>query len=226
MFEAIANHGQTIAHEPTANPPFSLQIGDSQTLANLSKLTTISQFRQADLALGGQGAPLMPAFHKVIFDKPSLNDENLGGQHLILNLGGIANITLLGDNTIGFDTGPANTLLNQWIKLHKGKTFDEGGAWAASGTVNSVLLDSLLADPYFSLPFPKSTGTDYFSLKWLDQHLSRIEPQATEDVQATLLALSVASIALGLEQLKCTRRCIICVWRWRAQFCFIKVSGR
>jgi anhydro-N-acetylmuramic acid kinase len=119
-----------------------------------------------------------------------------------LNLGGIANITLLSDNTTGFDTGPANTLINQWIHLHKDKSYDEGGAWAASGTVNTELLNNLLADPYFSLPFPKSTGTDYFSLEWLDQHLGKIQPQAAEDVQATLLALSVASIALGIEQLQ------------------------
>lgn len=200
--QAIANHGQTIAHQPTAKPPFSLQIGDSQALANLSGITTISQFRQADLALGGQGAPLMPAFHKAIFCPSPSGEKNGNGEHrLILNLGGIANITALGDNTIGFDTGPANTLLNQWIQLHKGESFDKNGAWSTSGTIISGLLDSLLADPYFSLPFPKSTGTDYFSLKWLDQHLGSLSHHAKKDIQATLLALSVQSIALSLQQL-------------------------
>jgi len=200
--KAIANHGQTIAHEPTAKPPFSLQIGDSQTVANLSKITTISQFRQADLAMGGQGAPLMPAFHKAVFSQAPASDDIGSEEHqLILNLGGIANITLLACNTIGFDTGPANTLLNQWIQLQKGTSFDKGGAWAASGVVISKLLDSLLADPYFSLPFPKSTGTDYFNLAWLSKHLNSSKQHPAKDIQATLLALSVQSIALSLQQL-------------------------
>lgn len=185
---AIANHGQTVRHEPTAKPAFSLQLGNPQKIADLSGALTIGQFRQADLNAGGQGAPLMPAFHSAV----------LGGKNrYLLNIGGIANITHLSDTVIGFDTGPGNTLLDQWVHKHKNKAYDANGAWAASGKVDTQLLNRLLEDPYFSLGFPKSTGPDFFNLRWLGD-VSHLEPA---DVQATLLALTVQSVVGEIRQL-------------------------
>ena len=190
---ALANHGQTVRHEPNANPPYSLQLGNPQLIANQTGLLTVANFRQADLAAGGQGAPLMPAFHSAVFND---NKQGKSGRFL-LNIGGIANITHLGDTVIGFDTGPGNTLLDQWIYKHKQLTYDKSGAWAASGQVNKELLGRLVLDPYFSKPFPKSTGPDYFNLSWLNSHLNS---ETAEDVQATLLELTVISVANELKQ--------------------------
>ena len=193
---AIANHGQTIAHDPNAEPPYSLQIGDGQTVANESGIRVVSQFRQADIESGGQGAPLMPAFHQAIF-----GSKHAAQPVFILNLGGIANITYLGESVIGFDTGPANTLLNQWIKHQKDEEFDEGGQWANSGTVLPQILEKLLNDPYFTQVYPKSTGPDYLNLSWLEKQVGQLGDYADQDVQATLLQLSIESIARGLEQI-------------------------
>jgi len=187
---AIANHGQTVRHEPNASPPYSLQLGDSQLIANISGIKTLAQFRQADLAAGGQGAPLMPAFHNAVF-------KNTG---LILNIGGIANLTQLGETVIGFDTGPGNTLMDQWINAHKGKSYDADGQWAKSGRVQPNVLDQLLGDQYFGLSAPKSTGTDYFNLAWLRSQIPNLDQYAPEDIQATLLALTANSIASSITQ--------------------------
>jgi len=200
---AIANHGQTVRHEPSMQPPFSLQLGNGQHIANKTNILTICQFRQADLAVGGQGAPLMPAFHNAIF----------GDSHgaLVLNLGGIANITVLGKETIGFDTGPANCLLDQWVNKHTGKRFDKNGKWAASGKVIANVLESLMQDQYFSQSYPKSTGTDYFNLDWLNSHIASIEDHRPEDIQATLLALTVESIKHAITHLKvCSSELYVC----------------
>ena len=198
---AVANHGQTVRHEPSANPPFSLQLGNPQIIADLTGLLTVANFRQADIAAGGQGAPLMPAFHSAIFGE---NKENESPRFL-LNIGGIANLTYLGEPVIGFDTGPGNTLLDQWIYQHQGVTYDCDGDWAASGTSNPLLLEALIRDPYFNKPFPKSTGPDYFNLTWLHKHLEDLEildnKLPAQDVQATLLELTVLSIANELKQL-------------------------
>lgn len=191
--QAIANHGQTVRHEPSANPPFSLQLGDGQLIANKTGIKTITQFRQADLAAGGQGAPLMPAFHKAIFDQTD--------KVFILNLGGIANVTQLDNTVIGFDTGPANCLLDQWIEKHSGHRFDHNGDWAGCGSVLGDVLSKLMNDPYLSKPFPKSTGTDYFNLSWLQTHIVNLADYRPEDIQATLLAFTVQSVALALSQL-------------------------
>lgn len=196
---AIANHGQTIAHEPNAANPFSLQIGDPQLIANLTNLTTISQFRQTDIKYGGQGAPLMPAFHQAVCK--SKNDSE--GTY-VLNLGGIANITALGENVLGFDTGPANTLLNQWIQHCQNKSYDESGAWAKSGVVLPELLAQLLTDPYFEKAYPKSTGPDYFNLDWFRKLIGDLEQYTDQDIQATLLEFSVESIAKGFELINAT----------------------
>jgi anhydro-N-acetylmuramic acid kinase len=198
---AIANHGQTIEHEPNASPPYSLQIGSGQIIADLTGIEVISQFRQADLEHGGQGAPLMPAFHKAMF-KPGDSSSS----DFIVNLGGIANISLLGETVIGFDTGPANTLLNQWIQLHQGKDYDDAGRWAKTGIVQSEVLAELMADPYLSLPFPKSTGPDYFNLAWLESKIVNLGEYKPEDVQATLQAFTVESIAIGIHQVLESRK--------------------
>jgi anhydro-N-acetylmuramic acid kinase len=185
----IANHGQTVRHEPNASPPFSLQLGNPQIIANLTGVTTYAQFRQADLEVGGQGAPLMPAFHSAIFG----NSKN----NFILNIGGIANLSQLGETVLGFDTGPGNTLMDQWILKVRGERYDKNGDWARSGKVIPELLAHLLNDPYFSLAAPKSTGPDYFNLSWL----GAMDKHRPEDVQATLLALTVDSIAQQLKRL-------------------------
>jgi anhydro-N-acetylmuramic acid kinase len=194
--EAIANHGQTIKHAPNETPPWSLQLGDSQALANKTKLSVISQFRQKDLALGGQGAPLMPAFHRHLVCSKS---EYKNKVCAVVNIGGIANVSLVHENsqqTVGFDSGPGNTLLDQWIKKHQGLNFDKNGAWASNGQVNRTLLALLLSDPYFKKPFPKSTGPDYFNLAWLEAHLANLGETLISpvDIQATLVELSATSI--------------------------------
>lgn len=191
---AIGSHGQTIAHYPQATPPYTVQIGDLNTLASQTGITAIGDFRRKDIALGGQGAPLAPAFHRFQFAHP----ERI---RVIVNIGGIANITLLPAHSetvsqvIGYDTGPGNTLMDAWIKTHRGSAFDSNGQWANSGTVNTSLLNLLLADVYFSQPYPKSTGREYFNLNWLAQrlqiHQTSLSPQ---DVQATLLELTCRTI--------------------------------
>jgi len=195
---AVANHGQTVRHEPSANPPFSLQLGNPQLIADLTGLLTVANFRQADIAAGGQGAPLMPAFHSAIFGESKDHDS----PRFLLNIGGIANLTYLGEPVIGFDTGPGNTLLDQWIYQHKGMTYDRDGSWAATGTTNQSLLEAMIRDPYFNKPFPKSTGPDYFNLAWLNKHLEGLDHKLpNQDVQATLLELTALSITNELKQL-------------------------
>jgi len=199
---AIANHGQTVRHEPNASPPFSLQLGDGQLIANLTNIKTITQFRQADLAVGGQGAPLMPAFHQAIFNQDKDTKESIT---FVVNVGGIANISLLGNSVIGYDTGPGNTLLDQWILQHKQCSYDSNGDWASSGKKVDALLQALLSDPYFALPFPKSTGPDYFNIEWFNQCCSSaglsMDDYKPEDIQHTLVLLTTQSIANSITQL-------------------------
>lgn len=188
---AIGSHGQTIRHRPDGLHPFSMQIGDAAIIAEKTGICTVADFRRADVAAGGQGAPLAPAFHAA-----ALSD------HLpcaVLNLGGIANLSLLGsgEDVMGFDTGPANCLLDAWHGRHRGGPCDVDGAWAATGRVDSVLLDSLLEDPYFRMPPPKSTGREVFNLEWLDKHLGD-RARDPADVQATLLELTATTIANAL----------------------------
>lgn len=185
---AIGSHGQTIRHRPSGTHPFTLQIGDASVIAERSGIDTVADFRRADVAAGGQGAPLVPAFHATVL-RPT------EGSRVVLNLGGIANVTRLtpeGDVT-GFDTGPANGLMDAWCLRHRGEAFDRDGVFAASGTVDAALLAELLDDAYFVLDPPKSTGREHFHLAWLDEH-PRVADLSPEDVQATLLALSAASI--------------------------------
>jgi anhydro-N-acetylmuramic acid kinase len=193
--KAIGSHGQTIRHRPEAENPFTLQIGDPNTIAEQTTITTVADFRRRDMAVGGQGAPLVSALHKAIF-------QQAGTKRIILNLGGIANITCLpGDpvlNVTGYDTGPANTLLDRWVDKHHSQPMDHQGEWARSGQINQDLLKELLTDPYFKLPPPKSTGREYFTLEWL---LDRLAPYKlpTADVQATLVELTTISVAQAIS---------------------------
>ncbi|HWG67161.1 MAG TPA: anhydro-N-acetylmuramic acid kinase [Rhodanobacteraceae bacterium] len=189
---ALGSHGQTVCHRPSGPHPFTLQLGDANVIAERTGIVTVADFRRADVAAGGQGAPLLPGLHAAV-----LADDAI--PRAILNLGGIANLTLLvpGKPVLGFDTGPANCLMDAWSQQVRGTPRDEGGAWARSGHADSGLLARLLDEPYFALPPPKSTGREYFNLDWLDARL----PQglAPEDVQATLLQLSACSIAAALR---------------------------
>jgi len=189
---AVGSHGQTLRHEPNAIEPFSLQIGDPDVIASGTGITTIADFRRDDIELGGQGAPLAPAFHEWLFHHEKRT-------RVVLNIGGIANITVLpgeGADTIGFDTGPGNTLLDAWHEKHRRDAFDHDGAWAASGAVDGELLARLLADQYFAVEPPKSTGFEYFNLDWLSQ--AGTEDIQHADVQATLCELTARSIAAAI----------------------------
>jgi anhydro-N-acetylmuramic acid kinase len=188
---AIGSHGQTVRHEPARG--FTLQIGNPALLAELTSICVVSDFRRRDLAAGGQGAPLVPAFHESLFGAQD-------GPRAVLNIGGFSNLSLLDpDKPIqGFDCGPGNVLLDAWIQRHCGEPYDRNGAWAASGQVQAQLLHSLLDDPYFQTQGPKSTGRELFNLSWLEQHLSRLPPYAPADVQATLLELSAVSMVNAL----------------------------
>ena len=188
---AIGSHGQTIRHRPEAG--FTLQIGDPNRIAQRCGITTVADFRRRDLAAGGQGAPLVPAFHAALFRSGE-------GDRVVLNLGGMANLTLLpGDPGVpvrGFDTGPGNVLMDLWAQRHLGRPLDENGAWAASGEVNEGLLARCLRDGYFHQPPPKSTGREHFNAAWLDAHLDESDHSpAPQDVQATLCELTAVSVA-------------------------------
>ena len=188
--EAIGCHGQTIRHCPEAG--YTTQLVNAALLAELTGITVVSDFRSRDIAAGGQGAPLLPALHRRLFYS---SDEH----RVIVNIGGIANITHLPTNgtVMGFDCGPGNALMDEWISLHRGESFDQHGAWAASGKVLPKLYNSLFLNNYFLKPPPKSTGRDLFNLAWLKRALTGDE--APQDVQATLLELTAQGIVQGVK---------------------------
>lgn len=188
---AIGCHGQTVRHRPERG--FTLQLGDPARLAEQTGIDVIADFRRRDIAAGGQGAPLVPAFHDVVFRHPRI-------PRAIVNVGGISNVTLLapGKPVAGFDCGPGNVLMDAWMSVHSGASFDDGGRWARSGQVSADLLGRLLGEPYFSLPPPKSTGRERFNLEWLRQHLT--PGLAAGDVQATLLELTARSIVNAIDR--------------------------
>lgn len=195
---AIGSHGQTILHLPNAPYPRTLQIGDPARIAIHTGITTIADFRRGDIAAGGQGAPLAPAFHVDQFS-PVKNDL------VVLNLGGMANVTVIPDNpeqsALGFDTGPGNALMDGWCQKHLHEDFDGDGSWASAGSCNMELLGVLLDTDYFDRFPPKSTGKDEFNLHWLGQKLAQIESQpAAQDIQATLLELTATTITAGIKQ--------------------------
>ncbi|MGH8274783.1 MAG: anhydro-N-acetylmuramic acid kinase [Gammaproteobacteria bacterium] len=194
---AIGSHGQTILHRPDLG--FSLQIGDPARIAQITGVTTVADFRRADLAAGGEGAPLAPILHRALF---SDTDEG----RAVLNLGGIANLTLLASSGLvrAFDVGPANTLLDALARETTGAACDRGGVLAASGQVNEALLDALLADAWFARPPPKSTGPEYFNLDWVRTHEATAGVGAG-DLAATLVELTAASIARVLQGTNTTR---------------------
>lgn len=194
---AIGCHGQTIRHRPELS--FTIQIGNAALLAELTGITVVSDFRSRDIAANGQGAPLVPAFHQALF-------SDMQHSRAIVNIGGIANITYLGNtssdqsaNVFGFDTGPGNMLLDAWIKQHLGLDYDAKGAWASTGQVIEPLLSAMLTEPYFSLPPPKSTGRDLFNTNWLTTFLSSYLHQP-QDVARTLVALTAHTICNDLAK--------------------------
>ena len=201
---AIGSHGQTLRHRAHGDLPFTLQLGDPSTIAERCGVAVVADFRRRDVAAGGHGAPLVPAFHAATL-------RAAGEDRAVLNLGGIANLTLLpAQGTVrGFDTGPANGLMDAWCLRHTGTGFDTGGAFAATGRVDDAVLARLLDEPWFALPPPKSTGRDQFHLDWVASKLDGNE--STADVQATLLALSVRTVAAALQASQpATRRLIAC----------------
>lgn len=209
---AIGCHGQTLRHRPQWR--FSLQLLDPNVLAERTGIAVVSDFRRRDMAVGGQGAPLVPAFHQALFGQTEKNDNTLNDTiTVVLNLGGIANITLLmaDDNkeskqVLGFDTGPANLLLDAWCLRHTAQPFDKNGDWARSGTVVEPVLQQLQQHEFFSLPTPKSTGREAFHLDWLDNELAVVERQFPDlhyspaDIQATLTELTAITVTKGIEQ--------------------------
>lgn len=197
---AIGCHGQTVRHRPQM--AVTLQLLDANIIAERTAISVVSDFRRRDIAVGGQGAPLVPAFHKALF-------SDAASTRILLNLGGIANITVLpanDDPVIGYDTGPANLLLDAWAKQHIDKDYDQDGAWAQSGQVIEPLLNQLLAHPFFAQPHPKSTGREDFNLSWLKSELQVFDKTATDtrysaaDVQATLTELTAISACDQINQ--------------------------
>jgi anhydro-N-acetylmuramic acid kinase len=194
---AIGAHGQTVRHRPAEfdSVGYTIQINQPALLAELCGIDVVADFRSRDVAAGGQGAPLVPPFHRAFFGEE-------GTSRAVLNIGGISNVTVLnadaGANLIGFDCGPGNALMDNWCLAHTGAAFDDAGAWAASGEINSALLETLLSEPFFQKPPPKSTGRDLFNATWLAQHLHAIPSIKPVDVQATLTELTALSCASSI----------------------------
>jgi len=206
---AIGSHGQTIRHRPRGNwtqgQPFTLQIGDPNSIAYITGITTVADFRRKDLAAGGQGAPLVPAFHRALFQSPELN-------RAIINLGGMANITWLPatGEALGYDTGPGNVLMDTWIEQYQGQRFDRDGQWAASAAPDSKLLARLKDHDYFQQPAPKSTGREMFNRIWLKQTLDKLStPLNPAVVQSTLLQLTVDTVCQEVKKLGTTKTQIV-----------------
>lgn len=204
---AIGSHGQTIRHRPDSKTPFTLQIGDASRISELTGITTITDFRRRDIAAGGQGAPLVPAFHRAVF---ASNNEN----RCIVNIGGMANISYLPkdpqEQTAGFDTGPGNVLLDSWCYTHTNENYDKSGKWAKSGSLSKALFSEMLSDSYFSQAIPKSTGREYFNLDWIHRYLNNRSIN-TEDVQHTLTELTAKTIIDAIDlYFPDTQQIIIC----------------
>ena len=189
---AIGAHGQTVRHRPREfdGTGYTVQLNNPALLAELTGLTVVADFRSRDVAAGGQGAPLVPAFHQGVFGRA-------GQTVLVLNIGGISNLSVLGaqGEVRGFDCGPGNALMDHWCQQHRGQAYDAGGQWAASGQVIPQLLQALLAEPFLGLPPPKSTGRDLFNPKWLAQHLAPWAQARPQDIQATLTELTASACA-------------------------------
>ena len=202
--QAIGAHGQTVRHQPTAG--YTTQLNNPALLAERTGIDVVADFRSRDVAAGGQGAPLVPAFHQSVFGKPGVTT-------LVLNIGGIANLSVLpvSGEVLGFDCGPGNALMDAWCLQHTGERFDTGGQWAASGKLIPALLTSLLEEEYFALPPPKSTGRDLFSLTWLKNKLTPFVMQSPQDVQNTLTEFTVRACVKGVTSyLNNSKELIVC----------------
>lgn len=184
---AIGSHGQTLWHQPQSGYGFTMQLGDPNILTANISIPVVTDFRRKDVALGGQGAPFAPAFHEFIFG-------NINTSVCVVNIGGMANITVIDEKLVGYDTGCGNVLLDLWISEHQGNTYDKDGEWARSGKVDLTLLDTMMSDAYFEEPYPKSTGREKFNKAWLQGYLSG-STHNPEDVQRTLLELTALSIS-------------------------------
>lgn len=192
--EAIGSHGQTVFHQPNSAAPFSLQLGDPNTIAERTGITTVADFRRRDMAAGGQGAPLAPLLHQHCCASPTKN-------RAIVNIGGIANITLLLANgeRVAFDTGPGNVLMDLWITRHGGARFDKNGEWATGGSVDTAFLAELMSEPYLALAAPKSTGRELFNGAWLEERLASITQRPSpQNIQATLLEFTATTLSTAL----------------------------
>lgn len=190
---AIGAHGQTIRHRPELG--YTRQSINAALLAELTGIDVIAGFRHRDIAAGGQGAPLVPAFHQAVFGSSA-------GMRVVANIGGISNISILGPDgsARGYDTGPGNLLIDGWIQAQRGERFDAGGQWAATGTVLPELLSALMSEPYFAQPAPKSTGRDWFNAEWLSPYLQPFAKAAPADVQATLTAFTARTLADAIRR--------------------------
>ncbi|AVT13839.1 anhydro-N-acetylmuramic acid kinase [Paracidovorax avenae] len=194
--QAIGAHGQTVRHRPGLfdGTGYTLQLNSPALLAERTGIAVVADFRSRDVAAGGQGAPLVPAFHQAVFGRP-------GTTVCVLNIGGIANLSVLGaqGGVLGFDCGPGNALMDHWCGLHTGQPYDADGAWGAQGSVQPALLERLLSEPYLHQPPPKSTGRDLFNAAWLQAHLQELPALPPRDVQATLTELTARACAMAME---------------------------
>lgn len=204
---AIGSHGQTIIHGPDAKPPYSLQLGDANRIAFQMGIPVVADFRRADLAAGGQAAPYAPLIHNALFRSTEVNQA-------VVNIGGIANVSWLPAKAdapvLGFDSGPANCLMNAWCREHLHQPFDDQGQWAASGNVQTPLLENWLTDEYLKRPSPKSTGREYFTLSWLRKKTPNLSSYQPQDIQATLLELTTVSIRDAIHACGQAKKVIIC----------------
>jgi len=197
QIKAVGSHGQTVFHQPGGEFPFTMQLGDANLIAALTGIDVVADFRRIDIALGGQGAPLVPAFHQYLFDQ---RDSTT----VVLNIGGIANISVIPANgsATGFDTGPGNLLMDIWCEKHTGQKYDQNAQWAMQGQLKESLLNQLLSDSYLAMSPPKSTGREHYNIEWLDQQITN--PIAPEDVQRTLCEFTARSIAQQVQLFKIT----------------------
>lgn len=217
---AIGCHGQTVWHEPDSQAPHTLQIGDNNIIAARTGVTVVGDFRRRDMALGGQGAPLVPAFHQALLASPT-------ERRIVLNIGGIANLSMLcpGLPVKGHDTGPGNMLMDAWIWRQRGKPYDKDAEWASSGKVILPLLQSMLSDPWFALPAPKSTGREYFNYGWLERQLANFPGLAPQDVMTTLTELTAVTIGEQVLLSGGCERLLVCGGGSRNPLLMARLSG-
>jgi anhydro-N-acetylmuramic acid kinase len=218
---AIGSHGQTIRHCPNSTPHFSLQIGDPNTIAEETRITTVADFRQRDVAAGGQGAPLLPLFHK----QALMRDPN----DVVLNIGGISNITFVDEQSgllSGFDTGPGNVLIDYWVKKSTGKSFDNNGEWGKSGKLQESLLTTLLNEPYLRLQPPKSTGRELFNSTWLEKKLAEFPSNCftDRDIQNTLIEFTAISAAREIKKHLNPKVVVVCGGGARNSYLLNRIS--